>query len=68
MVDGREPHYYLARPGIEAVEYMRVLSRAEVEKMGGCDEGVDLQQVLNSLTRTIEGQRREIQRLTHRRI
>jgi hypothetical protein len=50
------------RPHPEAVEYMRVLSRHEVEKLSG-DEGVDTQQLINSLYRTIEGQRKHIARL-----
>jgi hypothetical protein len=41
-----------------AVEYMRVLSRQEVDKIAG--EGIDVQQYINSLLRTIEGQRRTI--------
>lgn len=45
----------------DAVEYMRVLSRQEVDKIAG--EGVDVQQYINSLLRTIEGQRRHINRL-----
>ena len=45
----------------DAVEYMRVLSRHEVYKIAG--EGVDVQQYINSLLRTIEGQRRHIDRL-----
>jgi hypothetical protein len=44
-----------------ATEYMRVLSRQEVDKIAG--EGVDVQQYINSLLRTIEGQRREIRGL-----
>lgn len=44
-----------------AVEYMRVLSRQEVDKIAG--EGVDVQQYINSLLRTIEGLRRHIARL-----
>lgn len=44
-----------------SVEYMRVLSRQEVDKIAG--EGVDVQQYINSLLRTIEGQRRHIGRL-----
>ena len=44
-----------------AVEYMRVLSRQEVDKIAG--EGIDVQQYINSLVRTIEGQRRHIERL-----
>jgi len=46
---------------IQAVEYMRVLSRQEVEKIAG--DGIDVQQYLNSLLRQIDGQRREINRL-----
>lgn len=45
----------------QAAEYMRVLSRQEVEKLAG--DGVDVQQYLNSLLRTIEGQRRSIANL-----
>jgi len=42
-----------------AVEYMRVLSRHEVERQAA-DEGVELQQLMNSLHRTVDGQRRHI--------
>lgn len=49
----------------QALEYMRVLSREEVEKLAN-DEGVNMQQLLNSYRRTIEGQRREIARLNSR--
>ena len=42
-----------------AVEYMRVLSRQEVEKLAS-DEGVDVMQMVNSLHRTVEGQRKHI--------
>lgn len=48
-------------PKADAVEYMRVLSRREVDKLAG--DGVDVQQYINSLLRTIEGQRRHIARL-----
>lgn len=47
----------------EAVEYMRVLNRAEVERLGKSDEGVDVQQQLNSMQRTIDGQRKTINRM-----
>lgn len=46
-----------------SVEYMRVLSRQEVEKLAS-SEGVDVMQMVNSQLRTIEGQRRHIARLT----
>ena len=46
----------------QAVEFMRVLSRQEVDKLVG--DGVDVQQYINSLLRTIEGQRKHIARLT----
>lgn len=46
-------------PRHEAVEYMRVLSRKEVEKLAS-DEGVDVMQMVNSLHRTVEGQRKHI--------
>ena len=46
-----------------SVEYMRVLSRHEVEKLAFGDEGVDAMQLINSLHRTIDGQRRHIARL-----
>jgi hypothetical protein len=45
----------------QAIEYMRVLSRQEVDKIAG--DGIDVQQYINSLLRTIEGQRRHIARL-----
>lgn len=51
-----------ARPAAAAVEYMRVMSRDEVEGLA-LREGCDSQQFLNSVRRTIEGQRREIARL-----
>lgn len=46
----------------QALEYMRVLTRKEVEKLAE-GEGVDVQQLVSSYRRTIEGQRREISRL-----
>jgi len=49
-----------------AVEYMRVLSRQEVEKLANDFEGVNVQQYINSLRRTIEGQRRHIRELQSR--
>jgi len=42
-----------------AVEYMRVMSRQEVEKLAN-SEGVDVMQMVNTQLRTIEGQRRHI--------
>lgn len=44
----------------QAVEFMRVLSRQEIEKLASDVEGVDTQQLLNSQQRTIEGQRKHI--------
>jgi hypothetical protein len=52
------------RPADDAVEYMRVMSRDEVEKLAFSQDGIDTQQLLNSQRRTIEGQRREIHRLS----
>lgn len=49
----------------QAVEYMRVLSRQEVEKLAS-DEGVDPMQLINSLHRTIDGQRKHIAQLEAR--
>ena len=46
-----------------SVEYMRVLSRQEVEKLANDFEGVNVQQYINSLMRTIEGQRKHIAQL-----
>jgi hypothetical protein len=46
-----------------SVEYMRVLSRDEVEKLAYSESGVDSMQLINSLHRTIDGQRREINRM-----
>lgn len=46
----------------KSVEYMRVLSRQEVEKLHS-NEGVDTMQLINSLNRTIDGQRRHLTRL-----
>jgi hypothetical protein len=46
-----------------AVEYMRVLSREEVEKLAFSEAGVDPMQLINSLHRTIDGQRRDINML-----
>jgi hypothetical protein len=56
----------LTKPAVtlEPVEYMRVLSRQEVEKLAG--DGIDVQQYINSLLRTIEGQRRHIGKLAAR--
>lgn len=51
-----------AMPHGQAIEFMRVLSRQEVDKLA--TEGVDTQQYINSLLRTIEGQRKHIARLT----
>lgn len=50
----------------QAVEFMRVLSRAEVDKLASDREGCDTQQYINSLVRTIEGQRKHIARLESR--
>jgi hypothetical protein len=44
-----------------AVEYMRVLSRQEIEKIAG--DGVDVMQMVNSLHRTVEGQWKHIAKL-----
>ncbi len=54
--------YGVKRPEIgEPIEYMRVLSRKEVEKLASdWQEGADVQQYINSLVRTIEGQKRHI--------
>jgi hypothetical protein len=49
------------RPCNEACEYMRVLSRREIEKLAG--DGVDVQQFINSLLRTTDGQRQQISAL-----
>lgn len=46
-----------------AVEYMRVLSREEVEKLAFSEAGAEPMQLINSLHRTIDGQRREINRM-----
>lgn len=46
-----------------AIEYMRVLSRAEVDKLWQSQEDVDGLQLVNSLMRTVEGQRKHIARL-----
>lgn len=48
-----------------SVEYMRVLSRQEVEKLAS-GEGIDTQQYINSLLRTIEGQRKQIASMQRR--
>lgn len=63
--EGRELRADFAKPRLlngVAVEYMRVLSRKEVEKLAS-DEGVDVMQMVNSLHRTVEGQRKHIARL-----
>ena len=44
----------------QASEYMRVLSRAEVEALAESLDGCDPMQLINSLNRTIEGQRKHI--------
>src|ERR1700753_2464034 len=49
------------RPNSEAIEYMRVLGRSEVEKLAG--DGIDVQQYINSLLRQVEGQRKHIVQL-----
>lgn len=49
-----------------AAEFMRVLSRQEVDKLAGGEEGVDRQQYVNSLLRTIEGQKKHIAHLQNR--
>lgn len=62
--EGREPRIGFTKPlpRHSAVKYMRVLTREEIDKLAG-GEGVDTQQYINSLLRTIEGQRRHIGRL-----
>lgn len=50
----------------QAVEYMRVLSREEVEKLANDTEGVDPMQWINSLLRTVEGQRKHIAALNRK--
>lgn len=47
-----------------AIEYMRVLSRQEVDRL--YNEGVDVMQLVNSLHRQIEGQRKHINLLEQR--
>lgn len=47
----------------QASEYMRVMTRQEVEEFAESLEGVDPMQLINSLNRTIEGQRKHIARL-----
>lgn len=49
-----------------SVEYMRVLSRQEVDRLYNGAEGVDVMQLVNSLHRQIEGQRRHIANLTRK--
>jgi len=63
--EGREPRIAFTKPlpRHNAVEYMRVLSRQEVEKLANDFEGVNVQQYINSLIRTIEGQRKHIAQL-----
>lgn len=63
--EGREPRVGFTKPlpRHNAVKYMRVLTREEVEKLANDREGVDTQQYLNSLLRTIEGQRTHIAKL-----
>lgn len=61
MIYPRRPH----PADNQAVEYMRVLSRQEVEKLAS-DEGVDPMQLINSLHRTIDGQRKHIAQLEAR--
>ena len=48
-----------------SVEYMRVLSRQEMERLASV-EGVNVQQMINSLHRTIDGQRKHIETLQRR--
>jgi len=47
----------------QAVEFMRVLSRQEVETLANDAEGISVQQYINSLRNTIDGQRKHIARL-----
>jgi len=65
--EGREPRIGFTKPlpRHNAVEYMRVLSREEVERQAA-DDGVDVQQLINSLRRTIEGQRHQIASMQRR--
>ena len=65
--EGREPRIGFTKPlpRHNAVEYMRVLSRHEVEQLAS-SEGVDVMQMVNSQLRTIEGQRRHISTLQRR--
>lgn len=58
-IGGLMIYWKCPEPG-QAVEFMRVLSRKEVEKLASDAEGVDTQQLINSLHRTIDGQRRHI--------
>lgn len=62
--EGREPKLGLTKPlsRHNALEYMRVLSQQEVEKLAS-DEGVDVMQMVNSLHRTIDRQRKHIAKL-----
>ncbi len=53
-----DPRIY---PG--AVEYMRVLTKGEVEKLLNSEEGCDTRQYIKSLERQVEGQRKHIARL-----
>lgn len=60
------PQVSFSRPDPKArpsVEYMRVLSRDEVERLWQSQEGVDGMQLVNSLMRTLEGQRKHIRQL-----
>jgi len=59
------PHVAFTKPEKihPSVEYMRVLTRGEVERLANDTEGVDAMQMINSLHRTIEGQRKHIKRL-----
>lgn len=58
------PHVTFTKPDRHlypaAVEYMRVLSRQEVDELWNGEEGVDAMQLVNSLMRTVEGQRKHI--------
>jgi hypothetical protein len=66
----RDGHHYaqvsFTRPDPKlhaSVEYMRVLSRPEVERAASGEDGVDSMQLINSLHRRVENQLREINRL-----
>ncbi len=58
QVSTKKPERHIA-----SVEYVRPLTRAELDKMAESQDGVDVMRYVRNLRRIIENQRREISRL-----